>query len=467
MMFSRKIVPALTVVLAFSATQQDAQSIIETMQEKQVERWETVDNYTVVQSVLGQQSPIYYEKIFVGEERRPAFRRVPISEYQEQLPGGTQSAMGHMADGYEMMADSMEGQGMPSVGTGPMLRDMAVFMREGASAEIGDGREDAARRSEEMGEIAQRARLVGRETVDGRETFVLRAEDLSDIEMEQPNDEGKFTLHTMSLWIDAKQYVPLRLKMDGEAESDGKSMPITIEKLDQDYRQVGPLYEPHRQVLRMTGAEAALDPKQREELEKSRAQMEELKAQLAEMPEAQRRFVEGRMKSAMEQMERMSGDGSMFETVIEVVSMRINQGPPTTVASGASPVQRSEPDAVVDPKPAVDGVEQRSDLTRFQGVYGVRPQSATPRNLFVTQSCSGQLVAGAMWGDASNWWMTPVSDTEFEMSSSFMSVHLEFEVGPDGAATALRHDVDGLPSPLTRLGPLPDEWGECVRDTRG
>lgn len=326
-MFGSLLTSALPLVAAtmMGAPQQSAQQILETARERQEQRWSTVENYTVVQSVLGNEVPTYYEKILVGADRRPTFRVVPTSEYGPQ--DGAQQRAG-MADAYAMLADSMEGQGALGM-TAPMLRDMSAFLRAGETAEVNDGRADAEESSADLTTFMARAQLVGREAVDGREAFLIRAKDLSGLEIDQPDDNGKFTIQSVSLWIDVTEYVPLRLQMEGEVRSDGKSTPLSIEKLDQAYRNVGPLYEPHRQVLRMTGLQAAMDPKQRAEMERAQEQMKQMKAQLAAMPESQRRLIEGRMKPAMEQMERMSaGDGSVFETIIDVVSIRINEGPP-------------------------------------------------------------------------------------------------------------------------------------------
>jgi hypothetical protein len=107
----------------------------------------------------------------------------------------------------------------------------------------------------------------------------------------------------------------------------------------------------------------------------------------------------------------------------------------------------------------------REDLDRFAGVYG-DPSSDSNRKLFVTQSCDGQMVSGAMWGDAQNWWMTSLSDNEFEMESDFFSVHMEFELGPEGEAQAMQHDLDFMPNPLQKTGPLPEGWGECLERGR-
>jgi hypothetical protein len=109
----------------------------------------------------------------------------------------------------------------------------------------------------------------------------------------------------------------------------------------------------------------------------------------------------------------------------------------------------------------------RKDLERFHGVYGDPEQPDSLRKLFVTQSCGGYLVAGAMWGDAQNWWMKSVSDNTFEMSSDFMSLRLEFKLGPDGKARAMAHDLEGMASPLERSGELPEGWEECLEQPGG
>ena len=52
------------------------------------------------------------------------------------------------------------------------------------------------------------------------------------------------------------------LKM-GDVESDGREAEMTLERLFQDYRAAGTLYESHRQVMRMTGLMDALSEEDR------------------------------------------------------------------------------------------------------------------------------------------------------------------------------------------------------------
>jgi hypothetical protein len=101
--------------------------------------------------------------------------------------------------------------------------------------------------------------------------------------------------------------------------------------------------------------------------------------------------------------------------------------------------------------------EPREDLNRFTGLYG--PPDG--RQLFVTQSCDGYLVMGAMWGDVSPWWMRSVDDSEFDYSDSFMSLNIVFSLDETGQADQLTHDLNGLSSPLSKTAVLPGDFPAC------
>lgn len=98
----------------------------------------------------------------------------------------------------------------------------------------------------------------------------------------------------------------------------------------------------------------------------------------------------------------------------------------------------------------------RGDLQRFAGMY--TDTNNANRTLFVTVSCDGYLVAGPMWADVGPWWMRSAADTVFTYSDSFTSFSMEFE--SDGVT--MRHDLDGIGSPVRRSGPLPSDWSECM-----
>jgi hypothetical protein len=105
--------------------------------------------------------------------------------------------------------------------------------------------------------------------------------------------------------------------------------------------------------------------------------------------------------------------------------------------------------------------ESRDDLDRFKGLYSDPDSDDTGRAIFVTVSCDGYLVTGAMWGDVSPWWMRSAADKVFTYADSFSNFSMEF-VGDGGPGTLMNHDIKGLASPLENKAPLPDDWPACM-----
>lgn len=333
-------------MLSASPVQQDARAVLDSVAARQAERWSTVENYSVEQSAEGTPIPvpIYYEKSEI--DGRPTFRAVPINEWRKEAAGTSHLSADDydtMADAYDMFGD-VYGKEAKSDPMRPMvvsmMKDGATFLRAGAEAErsgaaYADENRDAAN-VVGMAQFARRARLVGKESLEGREAFLLRANDLSDIELEQPDGDAEVTLRVASLWIDAAEWVPLRMTFEGVVEAGGRSSPFTMEMRQQDYQQVGPLYEPQTRVMRMTGLMSGLerDPAQQKELEQARkdaekaqAEFEKMKPQLAQLPPSARKMVEGQMQRAMERLKMLTEDDA-FEAIVRTRIIGVNQGPP-------------------------------------------------------------------------------------------------------------------------------------------
>jgi hypothetical protein len=88
---------------------QNPRAILETVRARQVARWDTVQNYSVVQTTIGMEIPLFFEKITV--DGQPAFRSVPMAEWSGRTAEQRQqdrNMMGHMADGLDMIADAHE-----------------------------------------------------------------------------------------------------------------------------------------------------------------------------------------------------------------------------------------------------------------------------------------------------------------------------------------------------------------------
>jgi len=320
---------------------QDPVTVLRTMRERQAARWEAVRNYTVVQDLgtggLGR-VPLYHERIEVDGEI--AFRVVPEAEWSRATTGLTREetvaiAEG-MATGLEMIGEAHEREAGGAMGGSirGMTRDMAFFLREVKHFDEDETREDAAGAARMAAAFARRARLSGRETVDGRPAHRIRAEGLQDVPMESQAGEPRFVLQTVTLWVDTEHQVPLRLVMEGRVP--GSDVPVVIELHEQEYRAFGDLYEPTRRVMRLSGLmeAAATDPRRkrdlqraREETRKAQAELARMQDQLDAMPPAQRRLIEGTLNRARQQMEMLAKEG-VIEVAIGLEVIGINQGPP-------------------------------------------------------------------------------------------------------------------------------------------
>jgi len=407
------IMGALTLTLAFPCAAQEAadpqaREILETAIRMRAERLEGVENYTLVQSVNGTRSTLYFERVSPDEA---AFRFVPPGEYEAEalekaglgggFPGGGTGAAGSPAAGGPAgaapgagaaggllggvlggfplddlplpeglslpgggsglpgaLASGVSGlPGVPGAGrgagdlgqqAGEALFDAATgglqqqLMQKGmqglmsAAASAGDGgAEDALLPVQVMQDLALTARLEGTETVDGIECFVLRSDGVRDPELARQMGGG-MSIRSITMWIDAEEYVPLRGVVEGEATTGGPPQPMTIEILTRDYRRVEGMYEPFELVTRVGGmmdAIAAEDPEKIEQMRESMAKVELLEQQLAQMPPEQRRMVEPQMRQALAQLQGLSAGGDM-EITTEVHELRVNAGPPTPFGTG-------------------------------------------------------------------------------------------------------------------------------------
>ena len=181
-----------------------------------------------------------------------------------------------------------------------------------------------------MAEFARRSRLVGTETVNGRSAFHPQADGMNRM---QVADGQESTIQSASLWIDTQEYVPLRTKMDGVANSRGESRPITIEKFDGDCRHVSgsKMYEPCRQVMRGSGLMGAEQKAQMAEAQQKIAEMEQ---QLQQMMPSQRDMIMAQRGPQMAMMNQMQSGG--FETIAETRQIIVNpaNGPAADGSSG-------------------------------------------------------------------------------------------------------------------------------------
>jgi len=342
-MMSSIAAPLLAVATAVApGMPQDAQEIKLRAQQARIERQAAVQNYTVDQRSAGSRHLLYYERV-PGSN---VFRLVPPSEWAAgDSPYSQEDAAlmaSGMASGLRMLGPALASEIGPNVATlelENMMVEMAGFLDSAAvaAATADDGSGDAFEADFQEAAFASAARLVGRETVDGRDAYLLRAEGSTLEAYTQTTPEGgTFAPESASLWLDAEYYVPLRLRVEGTMSHDGKSSSITIEKLSEDYRWFGDMgtagiLAPRLETMRILGLTGeGMTENERDEMKEAQEELKKVKEQLDALPEAQKQMIMSRMGNQMEQLERMAagGPGAPIEATIEILDVKVNEGPP-------------------------------------------------------------------------------------------------------------------------------------------
>jgi hypothetical protein len=364
-----------------------------------------VDRYAVDKTIMGNRATLVYERfeaLGADGNPEPAFRAAPIAAATGGAGAGVdnKTMMTEYAKGLEMTGAGLSAEtergleqaGLPpgllrgmgagadpwvSPDPGAMMTGMAPVARDMANAEerlAAEATRSATEDAQRMAAFADKARLVGTETIDGRPAFHLRAEDLNQT---QVADGQTYVLDDASVWIDAKEYVPLRSKIEGVATSAGESRPIVLESRNAEYRKVSgsTMYEPYRQVLRMTGL---MSPEQQQEMREASGKLAELDSQLAQMPEAQRQMVMKQMGPQLDMMRNMAAGGAIeMETIVhqivvnpDAAALQSMQSQSIAIAGQALPIPAGgaalATTSTAAPASASPGEPATSDLKKAQ-----------------------------------------------------------------------------------------------------
>jgi peptidoglycan hydrolase-like protein with peptidoglycan-binding domain len=351
----------LVAMLPAVASAQSAQGLLDKMLAAETKRAKGVDDYAMDVRVMGHETTLYYERVSMrGPNGKPmeTFRLVSFGEIQSRQQAG-QGMSPEAWEAYSKatreagaaVSDEMD-EGMNEAGLPPGMRDamgsgseaepwaspnpstmmgsMATFTEAAgkASAEAqADAHDDSMAKS--MALFRKRAKIVGKESVGKRRAVHARADKLNIVEK---SDGEELEIQTISLWIDAEKYVPLKMRMEGVAKQGKSTREILIERLDQDYRVVpgSKLYMPYRNIMHMRGM---LSPEQQKQLEDARKQLADFDKQLAGMPPEQRAQVERMAGSQIAMLRKMVDRGEM-DVVTEVRAIRVNVGLQGAVAPG-------------------------------------------------------------------------------------------------------------------------------------
>jgi hypothetical protein len=255
---------SMTLLQPVSAVAQDAEEIIKTAIERYEQRMAGIDNYTLVQEVMGFETTSYFEKQTV--DGRTVYRMV------DAYTDDSQDNMGEMYNGFL--------------------------------------------------EVAERAKYSGNEDVEGHDTYVLAVDDFSGLAVYGEDDD--FKPKKGLFYLDTGEYVIRRIKMEGMVERDGQTQPATADMYFEDYRSVEGVLHPFLIQMNISGVTSGMSE---EELEEARKDLEELRKQMDEMSESQRKMMESMMGPQIEKLEEMLNSGNI-EMSIAVKELRVNQGPP-------------------------------------------------------------------------------------------------------------------------------------------
>ncbi|MGD2218199.1 MAG: hypothetical protein PVJ64_15685 [Gemmatimonadales bacterium] len=250
-----------------AAAGQSAADVLETAMARFEDRMSGIDNYTVVMDVMGFEVTNYFEKETV--DGRPTF-------VLKSSSGSEQQGAGLFYNGFMQVAD--------------------------------------------------RANLAGKRSVDGFDCHVVTVDDFSgiDFDPETPDEEEDFKPEKGTFFLDTGDYLIRKLEMEGEFQRDGSWQPMTMKIDFKDYREVDGMLHPFLLEMSVAGLNNAMSE---EEMQQARESLEEMKRRMEEMPANQRAAMERMMGSRMEELERMLNSGSIQVTT-RVTQLKVNSGPP-------------------------------------------------------------------------------------------------------------------------------------------
>lgn len=267
---------ALASLLAGAASAQSVSDVVDQMYASYERQAANVDNYTLVQSVMGFETTSYFEK------------------------------------------ETVDGHSIFRMKNGSSGGDNFNFSLGGDDTGLGDVYAIGP-------ELVEHARYAGREQVGDATTHVLAIDDLSQVSLAQQStpQDMDFTAKTGRIYVDTETSIPRRLVFTGDAEtpSGPHEVTVTIDMLD--VRNVSGLLIPHRTAMQITGLQAMIDPE-------TQAQLREMEQQLAALPPEQREMMERMLGQQLEQLRQMaSGGADMMSIDVTVTDVRVNSGPPS------------------------------------------------------------------------------------------------------------------------------------------
>lgn len=219
-----------------------------------------------------------------------------------------------------------------SVQTTMGIKTELTFVRE----ELPDGRTVFVPRGEEGAgggmsnfyrmypEIAERAELKGRESVDGTECHVIVINDFSGLDLEENmamGERGDFVPKTGTLYVGTKDRLIYMMKLEGEITANGKTSPMTAVTVLSDYREVEGMLHPYRLHITATGLAAGMSE---EDMEEARRGLADMEKNFKEMDPNQQAMVKQMLEPQMARLRKMLESGQ-FEIEVITTELRVNE----------------------------------------------------------------------------------------------------------------------------------------------
>ena len=175
-------------------------------------------------------------------------------------------------------------------------------------------------------EMAEHAHLQGTETIDGRKCYAIRVDDLSrfDLDPEVGEEASDFRPTRGTFYLDREEYLLRKMEIEGEADHEGETVPVTMQMVLTDYRKIDGLVHPFVTEMAVRGLTSGLSA---EEMAEARESLAAMKEKMADMPEDQREMMTAMMGEQMGRLEEMVNTGEMKMTM-QVKEVRVNQGAP-------------------------------------------------------------------------------------------------------------------------------------------
>ena len=309
------VFPVFAIAYTLPSWAEDAQTVMQKMEQKQIQRWSGEQYYVVVKDAVGTRSILLYQRVSPTDPKL-GFRLVPPDEIAQRAAGISDHARwlaaGMTFTSLSSLLSSLPNGSVSNQAMGAMA-DAFAAAGSGITQNTIKAKSEAQKSAFDRNKFAQMAQWVALERFGDRWAHHLRA---TDINITQTTAEGSYTLKTADLFVDNKEYVPLKMRFDFQEDKTGNM--FSVEKISSDYRSVGSLYEPFKEIMRIN---PGLDGKQAAEMEKAQREMAKLKQQLASMPPQQREMMEqmmgGQMQSMMKTVDNMAaGKGIEVESVI-------------------------------------------------------------------------------------------------------------------------------------------------------